>query len=630
MAALCPRCLTEVRTGVYWCPNCGAEQPPANAAMAQGWRPPDTPEIDGLHGSQPAPPVPPPLSFDNPQTLGVPAPPPASGRPAPATITGGAALPQPRKTDPPPFAGAPSAPGGQGASETVPSATGGPSVQGGSTAGLLGPTAQVGTSTPAVPSSHAGAGGTAGLLGPAVQVATASPEAPRTDAPSTTDTDRPDAAAANGGGAAPNRGAGVPNEGGASQQPYSSPPIDAGPIGPGQFDHHTAIRAKKTGLGAVFSGRRAIVFPVVAAVVVAVLVVALLAVGGGSKSHSTLGTKPASKTDTPTKPGGSTKSHTVASHASSSPTLSVPLKSGGTDPIPLVQVSIGNDKTLNVMLDTGSVGLRVFSNVLPTGDGLGINVTNTPDEVEYADGTIYDGVVADALVHIHGLSTTRVVDFQYVQDVTCDPSFGFCPSEGGAASSEAEGVDGIMGIGIGGSYAGDPTTNPLLSLPSPYRNSWSVGMQGGGILPATGALLLGAHDPKTSSAQLQLQAGGASVNGSPTWNDFFNLCWDISGITNCELSVFDSGSDLTILEGQDFAEAPTDDPGFESTLSSGTNVSVSTVLDGNPLWSFNAGSGPMQTVIVEPSGAGIVNSGVQAFYTHTITYDEVNGIIYLS
>jgi hypothetical protein len=116
----------------------------------------------------------------------------------------------------------------------------------------------------------------------------------------------------------------------------------------------------------------------------------------------------------------------------------------------------------------------------------------------------------------------------------------------------------------------------------------------------------------------------------PIWNDQFNLCWTVGGLSSCELSVFDSGSDLTVLSGNGFASVSTDNPGQISTLSTGTSVQVSQEVNGNPLWSFTSGGGAMQTVIVEPDGVNWVNSGVQAFYSFTVTYDEVNGAIFLS
>lgn len=312
-------------------------------------------------------------------------------------------------------------------------------------------------------------------------------------------------------------------------------------------------------------------------------------------------------------------------------TLTIALRSPADDARPDITVRVGDDAPIDVVLDTGSVGLRLFSDLVPTGTGKGIHVTGQSDSVEYVDGTQFSGPVAQALVHVGKLTTTTVVPFQLVQSVTCDPTIPDCPASGGASQFQADGVDGIMGIGLSGPYPGDPTTNPLLSLPAPYRNSWSVAMQGGGrVLPAPGTLVLGAHDPTAPAADFSLQQAGASVHGLQTWNDQFNLCWSVGGISSCELSVFDSGSDLTVLGGTGFASVPTNAPGQIATLTTGTAVQASQEVDSNPLWSFTSGDGAMQTVIVEPSGINWVNSGVQAFYSFTVTYDEVNGSIFLS
>ena len=258
-------------------------------------------------------------------------------------------------------------------------------------------------------------------------------------------------------------------------------------------------------------------------------------------------------------------------------------------------------------------------------------MTGQADNIEYVDGTELNGPVAQALIHIGKLTTTATVPFQFVQSVTCDPTIPDCPAFRGRYRVEADGVDGIMGIGMSGPYPGDPTTNPLLSLPAPYRNSWSIAMQGGGkTLPAPGELVLGAHDPSSPAADFALQQQGASVHGQTTWNDTFNLCWTVGGISSCELSVFDSGSDLTILGGTGFASVPTDNPGEIANLSTGTSVQASQEVDSNPLWSFTSGAGPMQTVLVEPSGVDWVNSGVQAFYSFTVTYNQLSGSIFLS
>ncbi len=372
--------------------------------------------------------------------------------------------------------------------------------------------------------------------------------------------------------------------------------------------------------------RRSTLLPIAAGVVVLAVVASLLAIGS-SPSKSASG---ASRAGThPTATTGNKPGVALAHHVD---TVSIPLLSPSDDPRPDITVKVGNDPNpLHVVLDTGSVGLRVFSNLLPTGQGKGIDVTAQQDSVEYVDGTQFSGPVADALVHVGKLMTTRTVPFQLVNSVTCDPQIPYCPASGGAAQFEADDVDGIMGIGLGGAYQGDPTTNPLLSLPAPYRDSWSIAMSGSGVnLPAPGTLLLGAQDPANPAAQFSLQQQGAAADGSPSWNDQFNLCWDVGGLSNCDLTVFDSGSDLTVLSGSGFASVPTDAPGQIATLTTGTQVQCSQEVDGNPLWSFDAGGGTMQTVYVVPGGNDSVNSGVQAFYSFTVTYDETHGEIFLS
>jgi len=379
--------------------------------------------------------------------------------------------------------------------------------------------------------------------------------------------------------------------------------------------------------------------PIVGGAAVVAIVVALVSVlaatGGTSKpslpaaddhAGATRGARPAVRLERKTLPGA-----TTTKKPGKTVQVSVPLTTTSDDPRPEVEVRIGNDAPLRVVLDTGSVGLRVFADALPTGAGRGIEVTTARDEVEYADGTQFAGAVSYAKVYIGRLTTTTTIPFQLVQQVTCDPDVAVCPASGGAQQFQSEGIDGYMGIGLGGPYQGDPAANPLLALPLPYGRSWSIAMSGGGTnLPASGTLVLGAVDPNKAVAEFSLQQAGGKSLGSPTWNDQFDLCWDVGGQSSCELTVFDSGSDLTILGGNDFSSAPTDDPGEVGILNTGTQVQCSQQVDGNPMWSFDAEGGPMQTVYVEPSGPDWVNSGVQAFYSFTVTYDEAEGHIILS
>jgi hypothetical protein len=386
---------------------------------------------------------------------------------------------------------------------------------------------------------------------------------------------------------------------------------------------HRRHSDKKRG---VIAGHKGLVAVAVVAVVAAV-VISVVAIGKSPTPQKQADqTTKTSKTSAPV-----VKKTVTAKHVTSSPEVSVPLHSGSQDPRPIVTIRVGNDRPINVVLDTGSVGLRVFSNVLPTGIGKGINVTSTQDSIEYGDGTTLNGPVAFALVHIGKLTTSAVVPFELAESVTCDPTIPGCPADGGGPGLESFGIDGIMGVGMGGNYQGDATTNPLLLLPAPYRDGWSIAMSGGGsTLPAMGALVLGARDPTNSTAQFSLEQAEQANDGMPTWNDWFNLCWDVAGISDCDLTLFDSGTSMTILSGSAFADSETDDPGENALLNSGTSISAAQEMNGNPLWSFTSGSGPLSTVLVEPEGANMINSGAQAFYSFKVTYDESKGDIYLS
>ena len=248
--------------------------------------------------------------------------------------------------------------------------------------------------------------------------------------------------------------------------------------------------------------RRSTLVPLVAAVVVIAVFASLVAIAGSSANSglSNLGHHAGN-------PGKS-----AAALARRINTVTVALRSPSDDPRPDISVKIGNDPhPLHVVLDTGSVGLRVFSNLVPTGDGKGIDVTAQQDSVEYVDGTQFTGPVAKALVHVGTLTTTRTVAFQLVRKVTCDPQIPYCPASGGAAHFEADDVDGVMGIGLGGAYQGDPITNPLLALAAPYRNSWSIAMSGGAAsLPAPGALVLGARGSGLSAGAVLATAAGCT------------------------------------------------------------------------------------------------------------------------
>ena len=46
--------------------------------------------------------------------------------------------------------------------------------------------------------------------------------------------------------------------------------------------------------------------------------------------------------------------------------------------LPVITVSVGRDHSVNLLFDTGSVGMRIFAKDLPTGPSSGITVSTAP------------------------------------------------------------------------------------------------------------------------------------------------------------------------------------------------------------------------------------------------------------
>ena len=80
-----------------------------------------------------------------------------------------------------------------------------------------------------------------------------------------------------------------------------------------------------------------------------------------------------------------------------------------------ISIEIGGSP-LDVMLDTGSTGLRIAEAVPDTAFAC---ATTTPDEETYASGLELDGLVARATVTIGGVTTPAPIPVMYVDSVAC-------------------------------------------------------------------------------------------------------------------------------------------------------------------------------------------------------------------
>jgi hypothetical protein len=213
---------------------------------------------------------------------------------------------------------------------------------------------------------------------------------------------------------------------------------------------------------------------------------------------------------------------------------------------PLVQVRIGRDRPVWVLLDTGSVGLRVSASALSTRASSDITVSHRADRFTFKDGTYFPGTVATAVVHIGRLTTTSRLPFELVKRIGCTAGRPDCPRLRALPGTPK--VSGVMGIGLYGASPGYPS-NPLLRLPEPYDQSWSIHMGTDAPDGAAGGLLLNAALPARPAERLQLALNGNAQPGAPTWYDRPLLCWRIDVHKQCGATVFDTGTDDAIATG---------------------------------------------------------------------------------
>ena len=174
--------------------------------------------------------------------------------------------------------------------------------------------------------------------------------------------------------------------------------------------------------------------------------------------------------------------------------------SGG---LPTIEVQLGNDRPVRLLLDTASVGIRVLHDDLAIGPRSSIVVGTTSDNVTFTDGVRLTGVIARTTFKL-GAVKIRSIPFQYVTSVSCDSSGG-CPA---FTDSGREQIDGIFGTSISPPQRSDPIINALMELPSSYRGTWRINYGASLQGASTGTLILGAPTPNHPTAVIKLRPAG--------------------------------------------------------------------------------------------------------------------------
>lgn len=280
----------------------------------------------------------------------------------------------------------------------------------------------------------------------------------------------------------------------------------------------------------------------------------------------------------------------------------------------LVSIRVGNSKPITVLLDTGSVGLRLFENAWKQPPA-GVVVTKKPTSLTVR-GVTFSGDTGSGVVEIAGVRTTEPVTFQVVTG-----------SNPYITQAVKQGYQGILGIGL----SRQDLPNPLSVLPGNVGRHWSVAFHAnakrtGGV----GELILGALPVANADANVSLPFQGTGTYDQPLWNDqSATMCWSIGVATKtCTATYFDSVLPYVLAKGSVFAKLPADSKGY---LKQGRGVSVRAQGAAFSYWNFTSGRTLSSDVVkVSPNGRGLVNMGNAAYFDYTVTYDLIRGMVSFS
>jgi|SRR5581483_3548065 len=275
-------------------------------------------------------------------------------------------------------------------------------------------------------------------------------------------------------------------------------------------------------------------------------------------------------------------------------------------------VRFGNLAPLPLAFDTGSAGLHVFAAAGLDAPGSGVTCTQQPLTFTVGNpGRItYEGITCYAVLRFQGFTTPAPVPIAYLTSAACTSNNPHCRLPNLKNPRAHGGVYGVFGAGITGPM---PVQNPLLAA-SVSTYSIRLTRSGGELLletvagaDATPFALL----PGTGSAG-KWRKGPAClfVDGRPT-----GTCLTIS---------FDTGNGVPWIRDSDAAAIPQE----EGFVSAGTHIGFGPPGAMQAATEVVAGTSFASRVKVRPANrAPLTNTGIEAFFGHVVTYDDVNGRI---
>ena len=201
-----------------------------------------------------------------------------------------------------------------------------------------------------------------------------------------------------------------------------------------------------------------------------------------------------------------------------------------------IAVSVGGGSAGDVLLDTGSTGLRIRA----AAAGPDVRLTNIPVTYSYTSGNVLKGVVGYAKVSFPGanptVSTKAEIAIHVVQDMTCKAEKPDCP---GWKPTEM----GVMGV----AYLPFAVFNPLAQLEGDLAGGFIVAADDIARPTIVPHIVVGLTDQNTagfSFAPLEAASGGDQPEGLKAWNTkSVQACFSVdNGPLGCFATVFDTGA----------------------------------------------------------------------------------------
>ena len=275
-------------------------------------------------------------------------------------------------------------------------------------------------------------------------------------------------------------------------------------------------------------------------------------------------------------------------------------------------VQIGNSAPIQVLLDTGSSGLRIYSSVLSSST---YTPTNTPNQISYGSGLVVKGTLGMATVTIGGVSTPQPIA---IQVITSD-NLG---TAGVNPILNSSGTGGPFGgyYGILGARLADANgaASPFVALGS---EKWIIDLAVPNV-STMGTLTL--NPTPTDLMGFTLFGLPTAPQGSGGWDDSsLSMCVNdlTAGYSVCQKTLMDSGA-FNIKEYGDQTVATNIWPAGDSAELVYTSEAGQTVTQ-----PFTIASTPGTKVVLPHTtqGTGGTNTGQYMFYNYSVLYDYVNG-----